>query len=83
VKAKPRKLLDVMLPVSGKVNIGMGSYILTNCRAYHLPPPIKKRFCIEEMFRDYKSGGYNQGTGVSDERLITMILPHRLQHRCD
>jgi len=27
------------------------------------------------MFKDYKSGGYNlEETGVSDERLINMIL---------
>jgi hypothetical protein len=35
----------------------------------------QKRFGIEEMFRDYKSGGYNlESTGVSGERLIALIL---------
>ncbi len=33
------------------------------------------RFGIEEMFRDFKSGGYNlEGTKVSDKRLMTLIL---------
>ncbi len=35
----------------------------------------QKRFGIEEMFRDFKSGGYNlEGTKVSDRRLMTLIL---------
>lgn len=35
----------------------------------------KKRFRIEEMFRDFKRGGYNlEGTGVSGKRLIALIL---------
>jgi hypothetical protein len=35
----------------------------------------QKRFGIEEMFRDFKSGGYNlEGTQVSGERLIALIL---------
>lgn len=35
----------------------------------------QKRFGIEEMFRDYKSGGYNlESTGVNDERLIVLII---------
>lgn len=35
----------------------------------------KKRFCIEEMFRDCKSGGYNiEETQVSEQRLNTLIL---------
>jgi len=30
---------------------------------------------IEEMFRDYKTGGYNiEGTGLKEERLIKIIL---------
>jgi hypothetical protein len=30
---------------------------------------------IEEMFRDYKTGGYNiEGTGLKGERLIKRIL---------
>jgi hypothetical protein len=35
----------------------------------------KKRFCIEEMFRDCKSGGYNlEATLVSEQRLLTLIF---------
>ena len=35
----------------------------------------QKRFGIEEMFRDYKSGGYNlESTGVNNERLIALII---------
>ena len=35
----------------------------------------QKRFGIEEMFRDFKSGGYNlEGTKVSDRCLMTLIL---------
>ena len=53
-----------------------GWFILTNLE--NLKAAItayKKRLCIEEMFRDCKSGGYNlEGTGVSGERLITRIL---------
>jgi len=35
----------------------------------------KKRFGIEEMFRDFKRGGYNlEGTNVTGERLSVVIL---------
>ena len=35
----------------------------------------QKRFGIEEMFRDYKSGGYNlESTGVNNQRLIAVII---------
>jgi hypothetical protein len=35
----------------------------------------KKRFNIEEMFRDFKSGGYNiEDTNVTGNRLISLIL---------
>ncbi len=40
-----------------------------------MSPRQQKRFGIEEMFRDYKSGGYNlESTGVNDERLISLII---------
>lgn len=70
-----------MLPASGSVSItdGLkreGWFILTN-----LPDlgaaitAYKKRFCIEEMFRDCKSGGYNiESTQVSEKRLNTIII---------
>ncbi len=35
----------------------------------------KKRFGIEEMFRDFKRGGYNlEGTNVTGERLVVLVL---------
>jgi len=35
----------------------------------------KKRLGIEEMFRDFKKGGYNlEGTGVKGDRLIVLVL---------
>ncbi len=35
----------------------------------------KKRFRIEEMFRDFKKGGYNlEETNVTGERLVVMFL---------
>ncbi|MBV8884348.1 MAG: IS4 family transposase [Chroococcidiopsidaceae cyanobacterium CP_BM_RX_35] len=53
-----------------------GWFILTNL------PDLKsailayrKRFGIEEMFRDFKSGGYNlEGTNVTGDRLVVMVL---------
>ncbi|HAZ44115.1 MAG TPA: IS4 family transposase [Cyanobacteria bacterium UBA11369] len=51
-------------------------FILTNL--LNLSPALsayKKRFGIEEMFRDFKSGGYNlEKTGVQGDRLIALIL---------
>ena len=51
-------------------------FILTDLGS--LPVAIaayKQRMGIEEMFRDYKIGGYNiEGTGLREERLIKMIL---------
>ena len=53
-----------------------GWFILTN-----LPDlesailAYKKRFRIEEMFRDFKKGGYNlEGTNVTGERLVVIVL---------
>ncbi len=51
-------------------------FILTNLDT--LPSTIKaykQRFDIEEMFRDFQSGGYNlESTNVSGQRLISLIL---------
>lgn len=53
-----------------------GWFILTNLQDF--PTAItayKKRFCIEEMFRDCKSGGYNlEATKVCEQRLNTLIF---------
>jgi hypothetical protein len=53
-----------------------GWFILTNLDSLELSiTTYKKRFDIEEMFRDFKSGGYNlEETNVSGERLIALIL---------
>ena len=53
-----------------------GWFILTNLDNLEFAvASYKKRFCIEEMFRDFKSGGYNlEETNVSDNRLISLIL---------
>ncbi len=70
-----------MLSVNGKENIEEGSadeawLILTNLNSLDESlNAYQKRFGIEEMFRDFKSGGYNlEGTKVSDKRLMTLIL---------
>lgn len=53
-----------------------GWFILTNLSSCsEAISAYKKRFGIEEMFKDFKSGGYNlEETKVSGERLITLIL---------
>lgn len=51
-------------------------FILTNLSSHSQAIiAYKKRFGIEEMFRDFKSGGYNlEESKVSGERLISLIL---------
>lgn len=53
-----------------------GWFILTNLGNLDLAiATYKKRFDIEEMFRDFKSGGYKlEDTNVSGSRLISLIL---------
>lgn len=53
-----------------------GWFILTNLDSLSSAiTAYQKRFDIEEMFRDCKSGGYNlEGTQVSGQRLIVLIL---------
>lgn len=53
-----------------------GWFILTNLKTLKLAiAAYKKRFDIEEMFRDFKKGGYNlEDTNLSGERLISLIL---------
>jgi len=53
-----------------------GWFILTNLESLDAAiRAYKKRFDIEEMFRDFKSGGYNlEGTLVTDFRLRAIIL---------
>ncbi|NJL57719.1 IS4 family transposase [bacterium] len=51
-------------------------FILTNLESLTAAmAAYKKRFDIEEMFRDFKQGGYNlEATNVDGERLISLIL---------
>ena len=53
-----------------------GWFILTNLTSLDSAiSAYKKRFNIEEMFRDFKKGGYNlEDTNLSDKRLISLIL---------
>lgn len=53
-----------------------GWFILTNFQDLESAVlAYKKRFGIEEMFRDFKRGGYNlEGTNVTGERLVVIVL---------
>ena len=53
-----------------------GWFILTNFEALKLAiSAYKQRFDIEEMFRDFKKGGYNlEDTNVTGERFISLVL---------
>jgi hypothetical protein len=53
-----------------------GWFILTNMDTLDLAiAAYKRRFDIEEMFRDFKKGGYNlEDTNVCGNRLISLIL---------
>ncbi len=58
------------------VSVKEGWFILTNLGALKKAiAAYQKRMGIEEMFRDYKSGGYYlEGTGLKGQRLITLLL---------
>jgi hypothetical protein len=51
-------------------------FILTNLDSLkEAIAAYKQRFGIEEMFRDWKRGGYHlEGTGLSEERLLSLIV---------
>ncbi|MEY2832750.1 MAG: hypothetical protein RLZZ574_2008 [Cyanobacteriota bacterium] len=53
-----------------------GWFILTNLGSLEMAiTAYKKRFGIEEMFRDFKKGGYNlEGTKVTGDRLISLLI---------
>jgi len=53
-----------------------GWFILTNLETLEAAvAAYKQRFDIEEMFRDFKSGGYKlEDTNVSNKRLIYLIF---------
>lgn len=60
----------------GDVATDEGWFLLTTLPS--LPQAVaayQKRFDIEEMFRDWKGGGYHlAGTGLTDERLISLLV---------
>lgn len=51
-------------------------FILTNFQNFQYAiSAYKRRFDIEEMFRDFKTGGYNlEETNVRDKRFISLVL---------
>ncbi|MBE9229899.1 hypothetical protein IQ264_31350 [Phormidium sp. LEGE 05292] len=51
-------------------------FILTNLADLELAlSAYQKRFGIEEMFRDYQTGGYNlESTSITENRLIALII---------
>ncbi|EKU99158.1 transposase family protein [Leptolyngbya sp. PCC 7375] len=59
-------------------------FILTNLETIDLAiKGYAKRFSIEEMFRDYKDGGYClEGCKATGERLITIVILIALAHTC-
>lgn len=58
------------------LSVKEAGFILTNFSDLNQAlSAYQKRFGIEEMFRDYKRGGYNlESTGVNGERLIALII---------
>ncbi|MEG4571658.1 hypothetical protein QUA56_02855 [Microcoleus sp. N3A4] len=58
------------------VTVKKGWFILTNFKILKAAiSAYKQRFDIEEMFRDYKSGGYNiEEAQVSKPRILTLML---------
>ena len=53
-----------------------GWFILTNLASLETAiQAYRKRFGIEQMFRDWKKGGYNlEGTNVDGQRLISLLI---------
>lgn len=53
-----------------------GWFILTNLGSLDLAiTSYRKRFGIEEMFRDFQKGGYNlESTKVSGQRLVSLLI---------
>jgi hypothetical protein len=78
-KTQPIKGFDVACKWKRKyrgVSVKEGWFILTNLGSLKMAiAAYQKRMGIEEMFRDYKSGGYYlEGTGLKGQRLMTLIL---------
>ena len=78
-KTQPVEGFDVACRLKrkyGGVSVKEPWFILTNlgCLSQAIAA-YKKRMGIEEMFRDYKLGGYNlEGTGLKGQRLMVLIL---------
>jgi len=78
-KTQPVKGFNVAAKWKRKYREGSmkeGWFLLTNLGSLsEAVTAYKNRMGIEEMFRDYKSGGYNlEGTGLQDQRLMALIL---------
>ena len=58
------------------MSVKEGGFILTNLGSLKMAiAAYQKRMGIEEMFRDYKNGGYYlEGTGLKCQRLMVLIL---------
>ena len=69
VAGKWKRKIDGVVPKEGW-------FILTNFNSLESAIlAYKQRFDIEEMFRDFKKGGYNlEETKVQDERFISLVL---------
>ena len=78
-KTQPIEEFDIACKWKRKyrgVSVKEGWFILTNLGSLKKAiAAYQKRMGIEEMFRDYKSGGYYlEGTGLKGQRLITLLL---------
>jgi hypothetical protein len=78
-KTQPIEGFDVACKWKRKyrgVSVKEGWFILTNLGSLTSAiAAYQKRMGIEEMFRDYKSGGYYlEGTGLKGQRLMVLIL---------
>ena len=78
-KTQPVEGFDVACKWKRKyrgVSAKEGWFILTNLGSLTSAiAAYQKRMGIEEMFRDYKSGGdYLEGTGLKGQRLMVLIL---------
>lgn len=61
---------------NSKKKANEGWFLVTNLEGLEIAiSSYEKRFGIEEMFRDFKTGGYNlEDTKVSENRLISLII---------
>ena len=75
--AKWQKKKDGWSPAEGWFILTSFATVEAAVKAY------QNRFDIEEMFRDWKGGGYHlEGTGVTGERLMPLIVLLTLAYSC-